>query len=658
MVIAKSLQCKRRIGAIAYSYVLALLLILASIEPSVAETERFDAPKAPQPETLIETPALEDAVAKGALPSVRDRLPDQPAVFVPDDDRQLGTPGGELRMLVGRAKDTRLLTVYGYARLIGYDEDLNLVSDILESVEVEDGRSFTLKLRRGHKWSDGQPFTTDDFLFFWQDVALNEELSPVGPPKDMLVDDEFPSVEAIDEVTVRYTWSKPNPFFLDALAGALPLYIYAPKHYLQQFHADYQDADTLERLIKDNNARNWVALFKRKGRQYRNDNPDLPTLQPWVNTIAPPSQRFVAERNAYFHRIDAAGRQLPYIDSIILNVAGSSLIPAKTAAGDSQLQSRGLAFSDYTFLKDSEERSQYRVLLWPTVRGSQIAIYPNLNANDETWRTLFRDVRFRRALSLATDRYELNQAIYFGLGLEGNQSVLPGSSLYNPLYRKAYAEFSIDKANALLDEIGLTERNSNGIRLLPDGRPMDIIIETAGENTEEVDLLELIHDSWLKVGIKLYSKPSQREVLRARIFSGEAIMSMWYGYENSVPTPDMSPAEFAPVRQHSYHWPKWGQHHETSGEAGVAVDMEAPKELMALYEEWRAARTRGQRQDVWRRILEIHAEQVYTLGLVAQIPQPIVVADSLRNVPEDAMYNWDPGAEFGIYRPDTFWFEP
>ena len=466
----------------------------------------------------------------------------------------------------------------------------------------------------------------------------------------------MPKVEILDEITVRYSWSKPNPFFLPALAGARPEYIYQPAHYLKRFHADFADPEALDALVAAQKVRNWASLYNRMDKQYRFDNPDLPSLQPWRNTIAPPAQRFVAVRNPYFHRVGPKGHQLPYLDQFVLNVAGSSLIPAKTGAGESDLQARGLSFSDYTFLKANEARSDYNVRLWRTVRGSQIALYPNLNVNDPVWRALMRDVRFRRALSLAINRRELNQVIYFGLGLEGNQSVLPGSPLYRPEYRTSYAAFDLDEANRLLDELGL-EKGNDGIRLLADGRPMEIVVETAGENTEEVDLLELIADSWRQAGIKLFSKPSQREIVRNRIFAGETMMSMWFGYENSMLTPEMSPGEFAPVSQHGYQWPKWGQYVETSGQNGMKIDEALPQELLQLYDAWRQADGVAEKERIWHRMLEINADQVYTLGLVAQIPQPVVVSKKLRNVPEEAMYNWDPGALFGIYRPDTFWMD-
>ena len=560
--------------------VLVLLATLAA-KSAVAALEIHEGPP-PSSIELLETPLLVPEVSSGELPPVDLRVPARPYIMPTDGERSLGQPGGKLKTLIASAKDTRLLVVYGYARLIGYDENLNLVPDILERVEVEDGRRFTFKLREGHRWSDGHPFTSEDFRYFWEDVANNEKLSTTGPSTELLVDKEAPKVEFTDALTVRYSWSKPNPFILSALAGARPLFIYQPAHYLKQFHSRYADPEALAAAVEENGARNWAQLHSRKDNQYRFDNPDLPTLQPWVNTTRPPSERFVARRNPYYHRIDQSGRQLPYIDQVILQMSGSALIPAKTGAGDSDLQARGLNFSDYTFLKAGEQRSGYQVNLWRTVRGSQVALYPNLNANDPVWQKLMRDVRFRRALSLGTNRHEINQVIYFGLGLEGNQSVLPGSALYKSDYRGSYADYQPDEANRLLDELGLRERNGDGLRLLPDGRPMKLIVETAGENSEEVDLLELIHDSWLGLGIKLFSRPSQREVLRNRIFSGETLVSMWFGYENAVPTPEMSPEEFAPVRQHSYHWPKWGQFHETGGKTGEAVDMDLPKELLAL----------------------------------------------------------------------------
>ncbi|MCC2664862.1 MAG: putative oligopeptide transporter, periplasmic oligopeptide-binding protein [Geminicoccaceae bacterium] len=567
-----------------------------------------------------------------------------------------GAPGGELKSLVGGTRDTRLLVVYGYARLIGYDRDLELVPDIAKAVEVEDGRIFTFHLRDGHRWSDGAPFTTEDFRYWWQDVATNEQLSPVGPPRDLVVEDELPTVEILDALTVRYSWSKPNPFFLPALAGARPLFIYAPAHYLRQFHADYARPDELARLVTADRARDWAQLHGRRDDMYRFDNPDLPTLQPWVMQTRPPAVRFVAGRNPYYHRVDRAGQQLPYIDRVALEVVDEKLIPVKTGAGETDLQARGLAFKDTTFLKQSEAHNDLKTMLWPTARGAHLALYPNLNAKDPVWRALFRDPRFRRALSLGIDRDDINQTFYFGLGIGGNNSVLPASPLYEPEYRYAWAGFDPAAANRLLDELGLARQDGRGARLLPDGRPMDLIVESAGESVEETDVMQLVIENWQALGIKAYVRPSQRQVLRNRIFAGETLMAIWFGLENGIPSADMSPYEFAPTTQQQYQWPKWGQHYETSGQAGAPPDQVEARLLLELYNAWRVSRTTEERRRIWHSILEIYSEQVYSIGIIAGIPQPVVADEQLRNVPEKAIYNWEPGAQFGIYRPDTFWF--
>jgi peptide/nickel transport system substrate-binding protein len=602
--------------------------------------------------TPVEPPMLRVDVSSGKLPPVQKRLPEQPLVVQVEKP---GKHGGTLNSLVGRSRDTRLLVVYGYARLVGYDRKLELAPDILESVEVKEGRSFTLKLRKGHRWSDGHPFTAEDFRYYWEDVATNSELSPSGPPKDLLVEDKPPKFEVVSDTVVRYTWHKPNPHFLPRQAGASPLFIYRPAHYLKKLHKKY--APAVAKADADGTAkRKWSAVHNRADNLYESDNPELPTLQPWMNTTKSPADRFVAVRNPYFHRIDANGLQLPYIDRFVLAVADPKLIPAKTGAGEADLQARDVHFNNYTFLKQGEKQNGYRTLLWRPGRGSHVALFPNLNVNDPVWRTLLRDVRFRRALSLAIDRSLVNQSLYFGLAIESNNTVMPESPLFREAYRDRWARYDRKEASRLLDEIGL-KKGKDGIRRLPDGRPLEIIIETAGESTEQTDVLELIRETWREAGIKLFSKPSQREAFRMRIFSGDTVMSVWSGLENGLATADSSPDELAPTSQVHLQWPKFGQYYETGGKAGEAVDIAEVKELQRLYKAWLEGATRQERERAWHAMLELHTEQQFTIGVVSGVPQPVVVRETLMNVPEKGFFNWDPGAFFGIYRPDTFWFK-
>ncbi len=598
-----------------------------------------------------EPPMLRLDVSTGKLPPLEKRLPQPPLVM---NMEAPGKHGGQINSLVGRSRDVRMLVVYGYARLVGYDRELNLVPDILESFDVKEGRVFTLKLRKGHRWSDGHPFTTEDFRYYWEDVANNKELAPAGPPRDLLVDGQPPKFEVLSDTVVRYTWQAPNPHFLPRQAGASPLFIYRPAHYLKPLHKKY--SEKVRKAEAEGTAkRKWSATHNRADNLYESDNPELPTLQPWMNTTKPPADRFVAVRNPYFHRVDKNGLQLPYIDRFVLAVADPKLIPAKTGAGEADLQARDVNFNNYTFLKQGEKNNNYRTLLWRPGKGSHFALFPNLNVNDPVWRALLRDVRFRRALSLSIDRSLVNQVLYFGLAIQSNNTVLPQSPLFRESYRDRWARYDRKEASRLLDELGL-KKGKDGIRRLPDGRPLEIIVETAGESTEQTDVLELIRETWREVGIKLFSKPSQREAFRNRIFSGETVMSVWSGLENGLATPDSSPDELAPTNQTQLQWPKYGQYWETGGKSGEAVDIPEVKELQRLYQTWAAAPSRGDRERAWHAMLELHAEQQFSIGVVSGVPQPVVARETLVNVPERGMYNWDPGAFFGMYHPDTFWF--
>ena len=204
-----------------------------------------------RPELFLETPMFEAAVAAGKLPPVKKRLPEEPFLLKTGQQGfQPGKHGGSLKLLMGRKKDTRQLVVYGYARLVGYDKNFNFVPDILKKFEVKHGRIFTLHLRKGHRWSDGHPFTSEDFRYYFEDVATNKKIANESLPQVMLVEGKPPLFEVLDKHTIRYTWHKANPFILPRLAGARPIYLYRPAHYLKKFHIKYTPLRTLEVLAK------------------------------------------------------------------------------------------------------------------------------------------------------------------------------------------------------------------------------------------------------------------------------------------------------------------------------------------------------------------------------------------------------------------------
>ena len=610
------------------------------------------------PAAPIDSPFFAEQVAAGTLPPVAQRLPAPPRIIdLAALGRLPGRHGGNIRMLMGDQRDIRMMTLYGYTRLMVYDDDLEIVPDVLESCEVEDGRIFTLRLRAGHRWSDGSPFTTDDFRYWWEDVANNKRLSPGGPPQALLSADKPPVFEILSETEVRYSWEIPNPVFLPALAGAQPTYIFMPSRYLKQFHERHAPKHELARLIKENRVRDWGALHERLSRMYRPENPELPTLEPWRNTTPLPAEQFVFERNPFFHRVDENGRQLPYVDLVTMTIGTSSLIPAKTAAGESDLQARYLRFDNYTFLKEASKRMNFEVKLWKRAEGAYFALMPNLNVIDPVWRDLNRDVRYRRAVSVAINRKDVNKVIFFGLARESSNTALPESPLYDAGLASLWTQHDPALANRLLDEIGLTKRDDDGVRLFPDGRRLEFTIETAGENTEETDILDLLKQDFIEVGMKIYPRSTQRDVFRRRILAGQTVMSAWAGMDNALVASDMEPDALAPTSSAQFQWPRWGQFFESNGREGERPALAEANELVRLYEEWRMSSTRDQRRAIWHQMLVINAEQLFTIGVINSTLQPIVVSRDLRNVPDMGLYSFEPGAFIGRYMPDTFWFD-
>jgi peptide/nickel transport system substrate-binding protein len=618
----------------------------------------FSGPGHAQP-ALQETAFWQAEVDAGDMPPIAERIPAEPQIVdLEAKGRTLGTPGGTLRTMVSRSKDIRQMVVYGYARLVGYDQNYQLMPDILKSYDNQDNKVYTLRLRKGHKWSDGSPFTSEDFRYWWEDVANNDRLSPSGPPDFLRVNGKLPRVSFPDAETVIYAWDDPNPNFLYTLAQARPPFIFRPAAYLKQFHEKYADPAALAAAVDKARVNSWAALHNKSDNMYKFDNAKLPTLQPWVNATAGKKIRHLFVRNPYFHRIDTNGVQLPYIDIVEMEIVAGGLIAARSNAGMSDLQSRGLDFRNIAILRKGEaDGGNYTTYLWSSGVASQIAIYPNLNYADPVWRDVLRDVRVRRALSLGINRKGINRALYFKLAKPGAMTVLPSSPFFDQANRDAWAAFDTDQANALLDEAGLGQRDKYGIRLLPDGRPMELVIETAGERQEVENALQIVTDNWREIGVKLIMRPLDRDILRNRISAGTTMAAVWYGWDNGIPQSYTSPDYLAPRFQEFFAWPKWGQYYQTNGEAGEAPDDPEAIRLLELSHVWEQATTDEERADVWREMLAIHASQVYGIGILAEAPQPVVVNNNLRNVPKKGIWAWDPGAHFGIHRPDEFYFE-
>jgi len=614
------------------------------------------APPASTAEAYQESPWLRDDVSAGRLPPVGERLPADPLVVdLKAEGKEIGKPGGTLRMMIGQGSDARSLLPFAYSRLIVYDENYRLAPDILASFDVEEGRIFTFHLRKGHRWSDGSPFTTEDFRYYWEDIATNPKLSPDGLPPPLLVNGMPPQVEILDQTTIRYTWALPNQAFLPALAAATPLMIYRPARYLKQFNPKYTSSKVITRFLADTKLEDWEDLHQHFDDPLLLGNPDMPTLGPWAVISRRGSQVFAAVRNPYYHRIDKDGQQLPYIDRLVLIPQSKSQILPAVVEGKSDLQATGLSLSDLPTLKAAADQGVIRLDLWPSGRGSQLALYPNLNAKDPVWRTLMRDLRVRRALSLAVDRAAINHNIYGDMAKPRANTLLPDSPLFDPDAQKAWSEFDLARAGELLDSIGLKMDKKYALRRLPDGRLLSLLVDTQGADPSEVAVLRLIQDHWRKVGIELMIGAPLPSTFEGRLLDGSTVMSLADGLANGLATPQMNPAEMTPSSRTQPQWPRWGLYQESGGVDGEPADLPAANDLVQLWKRWRDARNDDDKTAAWRKIVQINADQVFSIGLVGEVPQPVAISPRLRNIPDRDYYNWEPGAYFGIYRPDSFW---
>jgi peptide/nickel transport system substrate-binding protein len=608
--------------------------------------------------TYQETPSFQANVASGTLPPVEKRLPAMPLVVDMKAEGKLpGKPGGTLHMLIGQGGDARSLVPFEYSRLIVYDDRYRLVPDILASFDVQDGRIFTFHLRPGHRWSDGTPFTSEDFRYFWEEIATNPALNPDGLPPALVVNGTPPKVDVVDETTVRYSWAWPNQAFLPALAGAAPLIIFRPAHYLKQFNPKYSSAKVISRLLADAKLDDWSDLHRQKDDPLFLSNPDMPTLAPWISLSRPGSEAYVAVRNPYYHRVDKDGRQLPYIDRVILIPQLRSETLSTVISGKSDLQAVGLNLADLPALRDAASKGTIKLELWPSGRGSELALYPNLNAADPVWQKLMRDLRFRRAISLAIDRNAINQQVYAGMAKPRANTLLPDSPLFDPDAQRAWSEYDLARAQELLDEIGLKVDDKYKIRRLPDGRLLSLLVATQGTGPSEVAILRLIQESWRKVGIELMIGAPLPSEFHDRIADGRTVMSIADGLADGLATAQMNPFELAPANDQQLQWPRWGLYVQSRGAKGEAIDMPEADKLVDLWKSWRDSPKDSDKAAAWHQMVKIHADQVFTIGLVGEVPQPVAVNPRLRNIPERDFYNWEPGAYFGVYRPDSFWLD-
>ena len=584
-----------------------------------------------------EAPMLRTRVAAGELPPVEERLPEHPKVVKVLNE--IGKYGGTIRLLdMGWLVDTCFANL---EPLIEGDPTFsdNLVPSLIERVDASpDATTFTFHMRKGLKWSDGVPVTTEDVLFKWNDVLLNKKLTPVFPP-DLKIGMEKATLEVMDKYTFKIKFPSSYGAFLSWVSYHYRNYteFMLPKHYMKQFHIKYTPLEKLEPLIKEAGYEKgeWWKLFNRKaaGLIPWDPNADIgvPVLSPWMVEKKIGAKIRTLVRNPYYWKIDEKGNQLPYIDRIYSELfTEPQIILSKTIAGEADLVPEMVKFSDLPMVKQYEKKAGYKIMIFQNWMGTWVDYFPNYTYNEDlVWRKIIRDVRFRQALSLAIDRKNICDTIFLGFAKPVQVGLLPNSKYMEPWMFESYAEYDPERANRILDEMGL-KRGPDGIRLRPDGKKLTLPIEFFEVNPYGVPVTEMVVKYWRDIGIDATMKVILASLWFQMNGANKTIMSVWHACEATDKEFRSRPWHHVPVSVTGFG-PLWNKWYITGGKEGE----EPPPKVKDLFR-WRdIMKLSPDPQEILKAgkaICRSQAENLWRIG-VGSAPVVCIIKENLGNMP-------------------------
>ena len=616
-----------------------------------------------------EAPALAAEVAAGTLPPVAERLPTTPMIVKPFE--AVGQYGGTWWLAMNSPSDINTLV-----RTIGYENftrwttwqpgvaQADIVPDVemnvAESIDInEDGSVYTIHLRPGLKWSDGAPYNADDVMFWYEDVYLNAELFPSKPTWSVR-NGKPVVVEKLDEYTVKFTFGGPHGLLLqywatpanDVEPNQPTTY---PRHYLQQFHPKYNaEADA---AAKAAGSEGWVQYFHARSDAWR--NAEIPRLNPWIVTQGigqGDGAKVIAKRNPYYFKVDPDGNQLPYIDEVTVDIISDAQVTLlKAANGDFDMVDSYVGFvttpeNKGTFF-DNQEKGGYNFYEVLPNRANLMIISLNLTHKDPVVRETFNNKLFRQALSTAINRNEVIELVWLGQGRPYQTVERPESPLFDETMATQYTDFSIEKANQMLDEAGFTEKNADGIRLMSDGRPIQFTIDISVIRQPWIDSAELIKGYWKQVGIELLINTSDTTALNQRVEANDHDAAVWSasGGADSL----FDPKYYFPSSWAAFYATTWGQWYtkDTNPEEPPA----AVKQQIALYEEIFATIDIPKRLELMKQLLKISTDEFYTIGVMQPTADYGIINKLMKNVPPVLLASTEythPGAA----NPEQFYY--
>lgn len=595
-----------------------------------------------------QSPVLTERVEKGELPPVSQRLPATPlevgpGVLLPEDsiDWQVGTYGGTLRTgtLIPEI-DSHYFVMMNEALLgaPGINTEGvrgNVVRDFSIS---DDNRVYTFHMRKGLRWSDGVPVTTEDVRFTYEDVFMNEKINPVFPERYRGPSGEPMDLEIIDDYTFKIKFQEPYGGFvreLTYMGWVSYSELIKPKHYLKDFHIKYTPlADMKTYLDEEELDDEWWELFNIKDVQHieltSSEAIGFPVLYPWIR-VEGPSEMMVFERNPYYYKVDIEGNQLPYIDRLeSVYVTDMDMLQMKVITGElPYLGTNYTSLQKMPLYRENEDRGNYRAKLLGK-HNTPTVLFLNYTYDDPVWKEVTGDPRFRRALAYSIDSQEIIDNVF--LGLAELPQTTPG-------------EYKPEAARQLLDEMGLGQLDEAGYRLGPDGDTFELFIEVSENSPYVVPVTELLVEYFQDVGIKTSMKIISNELRGQRIGANQIMATV-----NWTPEPQWRRGlkkDYLPGGPWcAQSGPQWGLWFNSDGESGV----EPPADVQKIYELHQQRQQyppfSPQDKEAMDEIYSLFYENVYYIFTVGRTMDPIIVPNNLMNVPHDG---WTlEGTEAGV----------
>jgi peptide/nickel transport system substrate-binding protein len=609
-----------------------------------------------------ESPDLAAQVKDGKLPPVEQRLPKEPMVITPID--KVGAYGGTWRTgTLGPSDNPWFDRTLGYESLVRWDVDWkNMVPDIAKKYEVSpDGKSFTFYLREGMKWSDGKPFTADDIVFSIQDVLLNKDITPAVPA--WFVTAGKPGrVEKLDQYSFRLSFDLPNGTLLKRMCmnGAGNWIIQA--EYGKKFHAAYSK-DAVDKLVADQKLPGWGDLFNKMtgnapGTGYAGwYNTELPVLHPWmIATGLGQGPRAVAKRNPYFWKVDPSGNQLPYLDEVVYDVVEKvDTLTLKALNGEIEMMDRHVNTpANKSVFIDNKAKANLDLFTEIPDSMNTFTVLFNFNHKDPVLRDIIQNINFRIALSLAVNRKELIDLVYFGQGEPWQAAPLKQSPYYHERLASQYLDYDVAKANQMLDQIGLDKKGPDGIRLRPDGKPLSMTWEVSNTSQQWIDTAEQFKKYWGAVGVDIGVKSEERGLRQQRVTTADHDVTNWGGDGgiDAILGPYWYMA-FASFNSHATQWALW---YESNGAKGEEPS-EPAKKQMELYEQVKTTAEDAKQKELMKQLLDIAADQFWIMGVSTPGESYGIVKNNFKNVPKQMYASGQEYSNPGASMPEQYFMQ-